>query len=75
MGRWFAIASLLYAGGHPALDAWRPAAFERSLREFHRDVNRLGSDAVQTVTGIDQARALQQFSSLSAQLQAMLPHR
>ena len=68
----FAIAAALYASGHPSLDAWRPAAFERSLREFHRDVNRLGNDTVQTVTGIDPARALQQFSSLGVQLQAML---
>ena len=75
MWRWFAIAAALYAGGHPGLDAWRPAAFERSLREFHRDVNRLGNDAVLTATGFDQARALAQFSSLGAQLQAMLSRR
>jgi hypothetical protein len=71
MWRWFAIAAALYAGGHPGFDAWRPAAFERSLREFHRDVNRLGNDTVSTVTGIDQARALREFSALGAQLQAM----
>jgi hypothetical protein len=75
MWRWFAIAAALYAGGHPGLDAWRPAAFERSLREFHRDVNRLGNDAVLTVAGIDQARAMREFSSLGVQLQAMLPRR
>jgi len=72
MWRWFAIAAALYAGGHPGLDAWRPAAFERSPREFHRDVNRLGNEAMLTATGLDQARALQRFSSLGAQLQAML---
>ena len=47
-------------------------AFERSLREFHRDVNRFCNDTVSTVTGIDQARALREFSVLGAQLQAML---
>ena len=73
MWRWLAIAAVLYAGGHPELDAWRPAAFERSLREFHRDVNRLGGDAMQSALGLDQARALRQFSSLGAQFQAMLP--
>ena len=46
MWRWLAIAAVLYAGGHPALDAYRPVAFERSLREFHRDVNRRGNDAI-----------------------------
>ena len=72
MWRWFAIAAALYVGGHPGLDAWRPAAFERSPREFHRDVNRLGNEAMLTATGLDHARALQRFSSLGAQLQAML---
>jgi hypothetical protein len=75
MWRWFAIAAAFYAGGHPGLDAWRPAAFDRSLREFHRDVNRLGGDAVQVATGLDQARMLSQFGSLSEQFQTMLSGR
>jgi hypothetical protein len=75
MWRCFAIAATLYAGGHPDLDAWRPAAFDRSLREFHRDVNRLGSDAMRTATGLDQTRMLMQFGSLSEQFQTMLSGR
>jgi len=75
MWRWLAIAAVLYAGGHPALDAWRPAAFERSLTEFHHDVNGLRNDAVRTVTGLDQARAMQQFYSLGDQLQSIVISR
>jgi hypothetical protein len=75
MWRWFAIAAALYAGGHPSLDAWRPAAFDRSLREFHRDVNRLGSDTAKAVTGLDQTRMLMQFGSLNANFQTMLSGR
>jgi hypothetical protein len=75
MWRCLAIAVLLYAAGDARLDAYRPAAFERSLREFHRDVNRIGADAVRTAAGLDQVRALQDFSSLGARLQAMLPLR
>lgn len=75
MWRWFAVAAALYSCGHPGLDAWRPAAFDRSLREFHRDVNRLGSDAVRSATGLDQVRVLGQFNSLNANFQTMLSGR
>ena len=75
MGRWLAIAAILYAGGHPGVEAYRPAAFDRSLREFHRDVNRLANDAMQTAVGVDQVRALHQFATLSAQFQTMLAGR
>ncbi len=72
MWRCLAIAALLYAGGHPSLDAWRPAAFERSLREFHRDVNRLAEHGVRIATAVDQTRTLRHLSALNVQFQAML---
>jgi hypothetical protein len=81
MGRWLILAVGLYAGGHPALDAYRPAAFEHSLREFHRDVNRLAERGLYAATGLDQARALSQIAALgkvaalSGQFQAMLSGR
>lgn len=75
MGRCLLIAMALYAGGHPALDAYRPAAFERSLREFHRDVNRFAERGIRTANSIDQARALRQFAALSGQFQSMLSAR
>ena len=67
MWRLMAIAAMLYGAGHPTLDPYRPAAFERSLREFHRDVNRLADDATRAVTGVDHVRALRQFASLGVQ--------
>ena len=39
MWRWLAVAAALYGFGDPQFEAYRPAAFERSLREFHRDVD------------------------------------
>jgi hypothetical protein len=75
MWRWLIIVMALYAGGHPALDAYRPAAFERSLREFHRDANRLARRGIEAATGLDQTRALRQFVALSGQLQSMLSAR
>lgn len=75
MWRLLIIATALYAGGHPALDAYRPAAFERSLREFHRDVNRLAEHGMQAAVGLDQARALRQLTALGGQFQSMLSVR
>jgi len=75
MGRLLIIAMAVYAGGHPALDAYRPSAFERSLREFHRDVNRIAEQGMQTATGLEQARMLHQFTMLSGQFRTMLSAR
>ena len=75
MWRWLAIAAAIYAAGHPDFSTHRPAAFDRSLREFHRDVNRMASGAVQAIAGADHVRSMRQFATLSAQLQAMLTDR
>jgi hypothetical protein len=72
MWRCLLIAAALYACGYPGFD-YRPPAFDRSLREFHRDVNRTVSEVTHAVTGLDQARALRQLHALGGQLQGMLP--
>lgn len=71
MGRLLVIAAILYAFGHSGLDAYRPAAFERSLREFHRDVNRVAAVTASAFVMFDQSRSLRSLNSLSAQFQAM----
>ena len=75
MWRCLAIVAMLYALGHPGLDVYRPAAFDSSLREFHRDVNRMTAITTRAFVMFDQARALSQLNSLGVQLQAMLPGR
>ena len=75
MWRWLAIAAVLYGFGHRDLDAYRPAAFDRSLREFHRDVNRMAATATQAFIMFDQSRSLRSLNTIGAQLQAMLPSR
>jgi len=72
MWRWLVIAAILYAGGHPGLEAYRPIAFDRSLREFHRDVNRVAADTTRAFLMFDQVRSLHSLSTLGAQFQAML---
>jgi hypothetical protein len=72
MWRVLAVAAVLYGFGHRDLDAYRPVAFDRSLREFHRDVNRMTATATQAFVMFDQKRSLQSLSTMAAQLQAML---
>ena len=75
MWRWLAIAAVLYGIGHPELAAYRPVAFDRSLREFHRDVNRVAATATDAFVMFDQARLLRSINTLGVQLQAMLSDR
>jgi hypothetical protein len=72
MWRCLAIAAMLYAFGHPGLDAYRPMAFDRSLQEFHRDVNRVAAVTTRAFVMFDQSRVRRSLNSLSANFQAML---
>ena len=76
MWRWLAIAAVLYGLVHPSLAVYRPSAFDRSLREFHRDVNRLSDDAMRVATTLpDPGQPLRTLNSLSASFQTMLSAR
>jgi hypothetical protein len=75
MWRCLALATALYACGHPALEAYRPAAFDRSLREFHRDVNRVAVSTTGAFVMLDQNRTLRSLNAMSAQFQTMLSGR
>jgi hypothetical protein len=75
MGRVLAIAAALYTLGHPHFDAWRPIAFDRSLREFHNDMNRIAHSTVRMVAVFDRSGATRTLSDLGAQLQAMVTDR
>jgi hypothetical protein len=75
MWRCLAIAAVLYGFGHPEFEAYRPVAFERSLREFHRDVNRIAAVSTRGFVMFDQNRALRSLNSLGAQFQSMLSGR
>lgn len=71
MLRCLVLAAAIYAFGHPALEAYRPAPFERSLREFHRDINRIAEATWDAAATFDRGRALRSFETLSVRLQAM----
>jgi len=75
MLRCLAIATLIYAMGHPDFAAYRPDAFDRSLREFHRDVNRVAGVTFGAATVLAPAQSLRSLDTLSGRLQAMLSNR
>jgi hypothetical protein len=53
-----AIAGLLvYASGHPQLEALRPGPVDAALHGFHRDINAIASDVYRTALRFDSARA------------------
>jgi hypothetical protein len=75
MTRLLAVAAALYALGHPGFDAWRPMAFDRSLREFHRDVNRIAHDGIRVLAAFDRSGTVRTLNDLSGQFHALLTAR
>jgi hypothetical protein len=53
MGRILLFAALLYGYGDPGFDGHRPASFDRPLRNFHRAVGSVASDAQRILVTID----------------------
>jgi len=53
MGRILLLAALVYGYGDPGFDGHRPASFDRPLRNFHRAVNTVASDAQRILVTID----------------------
>ncbi|MDT3685865.1 MAG: hypothetical protein RO009_12595 [Pseudorhodoplanes sp.] len=51
-------AVLIYAYGHPGLEAARPAALDAALQGFHRDVNAIFIDSYRAVARFDDDRAV-----------------
>ena len=53
MGRILLLAALVYGYGDPGFDGHRPASFDRPLRNFHRAVGIIASDAQRILVKID----------------------
>ena len=53
MGRILLLAALVYGYGDPGFDGHRPASFDRPLRNLHRTVNSVASDAQRILVSID----------------------
>jgi hypothetical protein len=63
-------AVLIYAYGHPGLEAARPAMLDGPLQGFHRDINTIVADAYRAVTRIDDDRAIAAVKGFASHLEA-----
>ncbi len=58
MWRSLAIAAAVYAYGHPGFDGMRPAALDRPLQSFYREVNHAARDGHRALETLDNARTM-----------------
>lgn len=65
-------AVLIYAYGHPALEAARPALLDKPLQGFHRDINTIALDAYRAIARLDEERALAAVKGYAGHLDAQL---
>lgn len=72
MWRSFAAAALVYGIGHPGLDGYRPAMFDRPLQAFHQEVNVVARDGKRALTTLDDARSMRYLSGYMEFLQSKL---
>ncbi len=72
MGRSLAIVALIYACGHPGFDGYRPAAFDRTLRSFHGEVNAAAREGRRALVLLDDARSMRYLDGYSRSMQSML---
>jgi hypothetical protein len=63
---------LVYGGGHPSLDGYRPALLDRPLQGFHRDVNEAAREGRKVLVALDDARWLRYLKVYIARMDAQL---
>ena len=64
MWRGLLAAAMLYGYGHSAAYGYRPAALDRPLRDFHREVNHAAADGRRALIVLDDARAMRHLKVL-----------
>lgn len=65
-------AVLIYASGHPGLDAARPAVLDAPLQGFHRDINTIIGDGYRALTRFDDDRAVAAVKGYANHLESQL---
>jgi hypothetical protein len=65
-------ASVIYASGHPAVEAYRPALLDRPLQGFYQDVNAAAREGHQVLTTLDDARCMRYLKTYIARMDAQL---
>lgn len=75
MLRSLVIAAAVYAYGHPGFNGLRPAALDRPLQSFHREINDVARGGQRALGTLDDARSMRYLKGyiqhLDTQLRAL----
>lgn len=63
-------AILIYAYGHPGLEAARPAMLDAPLEGFHRDINTIVADGYRAIARFDDDQAIDTVKGYVSHLEA-----
>jgi hypothetical protein len=72
MWRSLAAAVVVYAYGHPGFDGVRPAALDRPLQSFYREVNHMARDGQRVLATLDDARSMRYMNGYIERMGALL---
>jgi hypothetical protein len=72
MWRTLFAAALVYGGGHPSFDGYRPALLDRPLQSFYQDVNTAARDGQKVLATLDDARCMRYLKGYIARMDAQL---
>ncbi len=64
--------AILYVGGHPNADAYRPASFDVPMQGFYREVNQFAADTRRALNTLDDARSMRYLKPYFARMQSNL---
>ncbi len=72
MWRSLITAWIVYGCGHPALEAYRPAVFDRPLQSFHETVNGAARDGKKAIASLEDTRLMRYVKDYIASMDARL---
>jgi hypothetical protein len=72
MWRSLITAWIVYGCGHPALEAYRPAVFDRPLQSFHETVNSAARDGKKAIASLEDTRVMRYLKDYIATMDARL---
>jgi hypothetical protein len=72
MWRSLITAWIVYGCGHPALEAYRPAMFDRPLQSFHDTVNGAARDGKKAIASLQDTRLMRHLKDYVASMDTRL---
>ena len=63
---------IVYGCGHPVLDGYRPAVFDRPLQSFHENVNTVAQDGKKGLASLGDTSAMRYLKGYVTRVDAQL---